>query len=71
MAIVNKISDHPEHFKQLALEVIDGILVNAVKIYTDNCQPGNEVADDLAKVAANRSCRSGRLDGPYANRDLP
>ncbi|GFW98216.1 uncharacterized protein TNCV_331681 [Trichonephila clavipes] len=32
---VNKMSDHPELLKQLALEVIDGIPLNAAKIYTD------------------------------------
>ncbi|GFW00038.1 uncharacterized protein TNCV_3568281 [Trichonephila clavipes] len=31
---VNKMSDHPE-LKQLALETIDGIPLDAVKIYTD------------------------------------
>ncbi|GFT55087.1 RNase H domain-containing protein [Trichonephila clavipes] len=32
---VNKISDHPELLKQLALEVIYGIPLDTVKIYTD------------------------------------
>ncbi|GFU48175.1 uncharacterized protein TNCV_4230011 [Trichonephila clavipes] len=35
MPNVNKMSDHPELLKQLALEVIDGIPLDAVKIYTD------------------------------------
>ncbi|GFW25756.1 hypothetical protein TNCV_1310171 [Trichonephila clavipes] len=35
MPYVNKIFDHPEILKQLALEVIDGIPLDAVKIYTD------------------------------------
>ncbi|GFT24146.1 RNase H domain-containing protein [Trichonephila clavipes] len=58
-------SDYPELLKQLALEVIDGILLDVVKIYTDgNRHPihlqwvpshvglhGNDVADDLVKAA--------------------
>ncbi|GFW81904.1 RNase H domain-containing protein [Trichonephila clavipes] len=35
MPNVNKMSDHPELLKQLALEVIDGIPLDAAKIYTD------------------------------------
>ncbi|GFW40170.1 hypothetical protein TNCV_5118531 [Trichonephila clavipes] len=35
MPNVNKMPDHPELLKQLALEVIDGIPLNAAKIYTD------------------------------------
>ncbi|GFT71671.1 putative RNA-directed DNA polymerase from transposon BS [Trichonephila clavipes] len=38
MPNVNKMSDHPELFKQLALEVIDGIALDAAKIYTDGCK---------------------------------
>ncbi|GFW08932.1 uncharacterized protein TNCV_3474841 [Trichonephila clavipes] len=66
MPNVNKMSDHPKLLKQLALEVIDGIPLDAVKIYTDGNQPypplqwvlsnvglpGREVVDDIAKVAA-------------------
>ncbi|GFW76691.1 RNase H domain-containing protein [Trichonephila clavipes] len=44
-------SDHPELLKQLALEVISGIPLDAAKIYTDGSLLGNEVADDLAKAA--------------------
>ncbi|GFW23555.1 putative RNA-directed DNA polymerase from transposon BS [Trichonephila clavipes] len=51
MPNVNKISDHPEILKQLALEVISGIPLDAAKIYTDGSLLGNEVADDLAKAA--------------------
>ncbi|GFU77344.1 RNase H domain-containing protein [Trichonephila clavipes] len=36
MPNVNKMSDHPELLKQLALEVIDGILLDAAKIYTND-----------------------------------
>ncbi|GFV01050.1 hypothetical protein TNCV_1009711 [Trichonephila clavipes] len=35
MSNVNKMSDHPELLKQLALDVINGIPLDAVKIYTD------------------------------------
>ncbi|GFU85282.1 uncharacterized protein TNCV_2385891 [Trichonephila clavipes] len=35
MPNVNKMSDHTELLKQLALEVIDGIPLDAAKIYTD------------------------------------
>ncbi|GFU98075.1 RNase H domain-containing protein [Trichonephila clavipes] len=35
MPNVNKMSDHPELLKQLALEVIDGIPLDAAKINTD------------------------------------
>ncbi|GFY36034.1 uncharacterized protein TNCV_4844061 [Trichonephila clavipes] len=35
MPNVNKMSGHPELLKQLALEVIDGISLDAVKCYTD------------------------------------
>ncbi|GFY02848.1 RNase H domain-containing protein [Trichonephila clavipes] len=35
MPNVNKMSDYPELLKQLALEVIDGIPLDASKIYTD------------------------------------
>ncbi|GFT66435.1 RNase H domain-containing protein [Trichonephila clavipes] len=35
MPNVNKMSNHPELLKQLALEVIDGIPLDAAKIYTD------------------------------------
>ncbi|GFY19797.1 hypothetical protein TNCV_4649671 [Trichonephila clavipes] len=35
MPNVNKMSDHPELLKQLALEGIDGIPLDAVKIYTE------------------------------------
>ncbi|GFX91992.1 hypothetical protein TNCV_5004561 [Trichonephila clavipes] len=35
MPNVNKMSDHPELLKQLTLEVIDGIPLDAAKIYTD------------------------------------
>ncbi|GFV33052.1 uncharacterized protein TNCV_3365041 [Trichonephila clavipes] len=35
MPNVNKMSDHPELLKQLALEVIDEIPLDAAKIYTD------------------------------------
>ncbi|GFV98601.1 RNase H domain-containing protein [Trichonephila clavipes] len=35
MPNVNKMSDHPELLKQLALEVIDRIPLDAAKIYTD------------------------------------
>ncbi|GFU82651.1 uncharacterized protein TNCV_2306951 [Trichonephila clavipes] len=35
MPNVNKMSDHPELLKQLALEVIAGIPLDAAKIYTD------------------------------------
>ncbi|GFS56764.1 uncharacterized protein TNCV_2221951 [Trichonephila clavipes] len=35
MPNVNKMSDHPELLKQLALEVIDGIPLDAAKIYID------------------------------------
>ncbi|GFU83920.1 RNase H domain-containing protein [Trichonephila clavipes] len=31
-------SNHPELLKQLALEVIDGIALDAAKIYTDGCK---------------------------------
>ncbi|GFT60650.1 uncharacterized protein TNCV_3583721 [Trichonephila clavipes] len=51
MPNVNKMSDHPELLKQLALEVIDRIPLDAAKIYTDGSFLGNEVADDLAKAA--------------------
>ncbi|GFV81893.1 RNase H domain-containing protein [Trichonephila clavipes] len=51
MPNVNKMSDHTELLKQLALEVIDGILLDAAKIYTDGSLLGNEVADNLAKAA--------------------
>ncbi|GFX05521.1 RNase H domain-containing protein [Trichonephila clavipes] len=47
-------SDRPELLKQLALEVIDGILLDAVKIYTDGSLPGNKVVDDLAKAASSK-----------------
>ncbi|GFY32093.1 RNase H domain-containing protein [Trichonephila clavipes] len=59
-------SDHPELLKQLALEVIDRIPLDAAKIYSDGNKGetnttgsgflrglglrGNEVADDLAKI---------------------
>ncbi|GFX45694.1 RNase H domain-containing protein [Trichonephila clavipes] len=52
MPNVNKMSDHPELLKQLALELIDVIPLDAEKIYTDGSLLGNEVADDLAKTAA-------------------
>ncbi|GFW71845.1 RNase H domain-containing protein [Trichonephila clavipes] len=48
-------TEHLKLLKQLALEVIDGIPLDSVKIYTDGRLPGNEVADDLAKVAASDS----------------
>ncbi|GFT74342.1 uncharacterized protein TNCV_539021 [Trichonephila clavipes] len=35
MPNVNKMFDHPERLKQLALEVIEGIPLDAAKIYTD------------------------------------
>ncbi|GFX93630.1 RNase H domain-containing protein [Trichonephila clavipes] len=35
MPNVNKMSDHPELLKQLALEVVDRIPLDAAKIYTD------------------------------------
>ncbi|GFW35836.1 uncharacterized protein TNCV_1926671 [Trichonephila clavipes] len=35
MPNVNKMSDHPELLKQLTLEEIDGIPLDAAKIYTD------------------------------------
>ncbi|GFX36638.1 hypothetical protein TNCV_4742451 [Trichonephila clavipes] len=35
MPNVSKMSDHPELFKQLVLEVINEISLDAVKIYTD------------------------------------
>ncbi|GFW14707.1 hypothetical protein TNCV_1561701 [Trichonephila clavipes] len=38
MSEVNKMSDHPELLKQLALEVIDGIPLDGVKIYTDGSE---------------------------------
>ncbi|GFV29766.1 RNase H domain-containing protein [Trichonephila clavipes] len=44
--------DHPELLKQSTLEMIDGIPLDAVKIYTDGSLPGNEIADNLAKGAA-------------------
>ncbi|GFU75823.1 RNase H domain-containing protein [Trichonephila clavipes] len=44
-------SDHPELLKQLALEVLDEIPLDAAKIYTDGSLLGNEVADDLAKAS--------------------
>ncbi|GFU78762.1 RNase H domain-containing protein [Trichonephila clavipes] len=44
-------SDHPELPKQLALVVIDGILLDTAKIYTDDSLLGNEIADDLVKEA--------------------
>ncbi|GFY36278.1 RNase H domain-containing protein [Trichonephila clavipes] len=50
MPNVNKMSDLPE-LKQLALEVINGIPLDASKIYTDGSLLGNKVADDLAKAA--------------------
>ncbi|GFW61555.1 RNase H domain-containing protein [Trichonephila clavipes] len=52
MPNVNKMSDHPELLKQLALELIDGIPLDAAKIHTDFSLLENEVADDLAKAAA-------------------
>ncbi|GFW40001.1 uncharacterized protein TNCV_5116841 [Trichonephila clavipes] len=36
MPNVNKMSDHPELLKHLVLEVIDGIPLDAGKIYTDD-----------------------------------
>ncbi|GFT10185.1 RNase H domain-containing protein [Trichonephila clavipes] len=61
MPNVNKMSDHPKLLKQLALKVIDGIPLDASKIYTDgNRHPIHlqwapshvGLANDLAKAAA-------------------
>ncbi|GFV99402.1 hypothetical protein TNCV_1513721 [Trichonephila clavipes] len=55
MPNVNKMPDQTKLLKQLALEVTDGIPLDAVKIYTDGSLPGNEVADDPAKAATSDS----------------
>ncbi|GFX01819.1 uncharacterized protein TNCV_1022221 [Trichonephila clavipes] len=39
----NKMSDHPELLKQLALEVIKGIPLYAAKIYTDGTDPSSNI----------------------------
>ncbi|GFV74090.1 RNase H domain-containing protein [Trichonephila clavipes] len=56
MPNVNKMSDYPKLLKQLALEGIDGIPLDTVKILIAIVShvglPGNEVADDLAKATA-------------------
>ncbi|GFW43311.1 RNase H domain-containing protein [Trichonephila clavipes] len=55
MPNVNKMSDHPELLKQLALEVIAGISLDVAKISTDGSLLGNLVVDDLAKAATSNS----------------
>ncbi|GFW14642.1 RNase H domain-containing protein [Trichonephila clavipes] len=45
----------PELLKQLALDAIDGIPLDAPKIYTDGSFLGNEVVNNLAKAASSSS----------------
>ncbi|GBL76757.1 hypothetical protein AVEN_53433-1 [Araneus ventricosus] len=54
---VNKQKDHPTYLRQLTLEIINDIPVDAVKVYTEvdsshvNIQ-GNKITDALAKAGA-------------------
>ncbi|GFT67133.1 RNase H domain-containing protein [Trichonephila clavipes] len=59
MPNVNKMSDHPELLKQLALEVIDGIPLDTAKIYTDG-----------SKEETNTSGRGVIIELPGRIRDL-
>ncbi|GFW24943.1 hypothetical protein TNCV_3846771 [Trichonephila clavipes] len=64
MPNVNTMSDHPKLFKQLALEVIDGISLDAAKIHTDGSKgetntTGSGVLIEIPGVSSN--CREKML----------
>ncbi|GFU67528.1 RNase H domain-containing protein [Trichonephila clavipes] len=54
MPNVNKMSDHPKILKQLALDVIDGIPLDAAKIYTDGSDSTNRSIPHLFQQLSDR-----------------
>ncbi|GFU35771.1 hypothetical protein TNCV_1083371 [Trichonephila clavipes] len=45
MSNINKMSDNPELLQQLTLEVIDGIPLDTVKLYTDGSKEETNTTD--------------------------